>query len=131
MPDRCLFCKTSLTHGVAALYNGDFCSEFCFASHPGNTPRNAKPQWRTRRIANTRKEIDRILTRNHGILRDFRGQANHVSTCSDMGGFQWLRNRGFDFDVHTRMIWHSDGGTEIWCYDEGLRILPNGGTEPL
>lgn len=130
MPHRCLSCKTPLNHD-ALPYSGDFCSEFCFASYPGNAPRNARPQWRARRALNNRVEIDRILNRNHGILQDFRGWTDLDKTCSDIGGFHWLRSRGFDFDVHTRMVWHPDGGTEIWCYDAGLRILPDGGAEPL
>ncbi|MED5335690.1 MAG: hypothetical protein VX880_05205 [Bacteroidota bacterium] len=44
---------------------------------------------------------------------------------------QWLRSWGYDFDVHTRLVPHPDGGTEVWCYDLGVRILPGGGAQPL
>jgi len=76
-------------------------------------------------------EIDRILKRNHVILTAFKGWNGANHTCSDIGGLQWLHSKGYDFDVHTQLVPHPEGGTEVWCYDIGLRILPGGGAEPL
>ncbi len=130
MPKRCLSCKNPLTP-TSGPYAGDFCSEYCFATHPGTISRGAQPGWTADRQRDSRNEIDRILRRNHGILTAFHGWDETRPSCSDIGGLQWLRSRGYDFDVHTRLVPHPDGGTEVWCYDLGVRILPGGGAQPL
>jgi hypothetical protein len=130
MSKRCLSCKNPLTP-TSSPYAGDFCSEYCFATHPGQVPRFSRPGWTADRQRDSRNEIDRILRRNHGILSAFHGWDETRPSCSDIGGLQWLRSRGYDFDVHTRLVPHPDGGTEVWCYDLGVRILPGGGAQPL
>lgn len=112
-------------------YPGDFCSEYCFATHPRSAPQSATPLWQAQGPRNSRREIDRILKRNHDILKAFKAWSHPGPNCSDIGGLQWLKSKGYDFDVHTHLGLHPDGATEIWCYDAGLRIFPGGGAHPI
>ena len=131
MPTRCLSCKKLMDRIMKEQYRPDFCSEYCYAAHPKNTLRKTIPKWRTQKPRNSQKEIDRILKRNHIILMAFKSWSPPHQTCSDIGAMQWLKSKGYDFDVHTRLGLRSDGTTEIWCYDAGLRILPGGGAHPI
>ena len=115
---------------AAAVYEGDFCSEFCLSQYPAAVPRRGTPTW-VKQVAQDMMEVQRILQRNHGILRAFRNRSSHGAVASDVPGLIWLEQQGFDFEHHTRLRSGSHGVTEVWCYDEGYRLDPWGGVTPL
>ncbi|MDB4787116.1 hypothetical protein OAG26_00240 [Flavobacteriales bacterium] len=78
-----------------------------------------------------RNAIGRILERNHSILRDFKDWHANAPTMSDIGGLQWLREKGFAFEYHTHVRHASDGGTEVWVYDKGYRLERDGHVKPV
>lgn len=47
-------------------------------------------------------------------------------TMSDIGALQWMREKGFDFEYHTRVTHPGDGSTEVWCYEIGYRLEKDG-----
>lgn len=129
MIKRCLCCKQKLSVRTDASYPGDFCSEYCFSRGPGATS-NAKPSWVRSKPPSVKGQIQRILKKNHDILRAFGGR-NQQRVFSDVGGLHWLESQGYDFDYHTHTVAHADGKTEVWCYDQGYRIDAQGRIAPL
>lgn len=130
MPHRCLSCHQRLGSDSATPYAGDFCSEYCFSRFPQPRIRRQQPQW-VKGIADSVLETQRILHRNHGILRAFRDQCTRLPAVSDVSGLTWLEQQGFDFDHHTRLITTPRGETEVWCFDEGYRMEADGRVSPL
>lgn len=112
-------------------YSGDFCSEFCFSTYPGNTRRMLQGKPERYGASRSQRDVERILKRNHDILMQFRQWRTRAPTMADIGSLQWLRERGFDFSYHTHVSRQQDGGTELWCYDAGYRLDRDGSVEPL
>lgn len=131
MNNRCLHCKAVMPDHAAPSFQGDFCSEFCLSQYPGQLPLGSKVTWTRSSPTPDPQSIQEILDRNRGILRAFKNWQNQASSVSDVGGITWLQRQGFDFDHHTRLVAQPLGQTEIWCYDEGYRIQPDGRVEPL
>ncbi|MDA9864344.1 hypothetical protein N9C70_04665 [Flavobacteriales bacterium] len=128
---KCLACKARIEEQGSGPYTGDFCSEYCFSSYPGHQPkmRTRQPVLYQRRTE--RNAIGRILERNHSILRAFKDWHDSAPTMSDIGGLQWLREKGFAFEYHTHVRHVHDGGTEVWVYDTGYRLERDGHVKPV
>ncbi len=127
----CLSCKGRISSTPSSTYSGDFCSEYCFSSYPGNIRKllaAGNPAYHADR---SKKAVDRILRRNCDILKAFRSWRRDAPAMADIGSLQWLKEKGFEFDYHTSMTRGMDGGTEVWCYDVGYRVERDGTVEPL
>lgn len=129
--NKCLSCKGRLQPAPDGTYGGDFCSEFCFSSYPGNASRLRNDRPARYAAAQPHRDVERILKRNHDILMAFRHWREESPTMADIGSLQWLREKGFDFAYHTHVAHGRDGGTELWCYDAGYRLERDGSVEPL
>lgn len=88
-----------------------------------------RPEYR--REIPPRIAVDRILERNRHILRAFGRWKSKAPVMGDIGALEWMREKGFDFEYHTRVSRKEDGTTEIWCYEVGYRLEQDGRVEPL
>lgn len=129
---KCLTCRGRLPLQASATYSGDFCSEFCFSTYPDNI-RKLMSDGRAsyQREAPPRATVDRILERNQHILRAFGRWRSQAPVMGDIGALEWMREKGFDFEYHTRVSRRGDGTTEVWCYEVGYRLETDGRVEPL
>ena len=128
---RCLSCKGRMPNAAAQTYQGDFCSEFCFSTYPGNAKRLQSMSPAHYQPSTPRHDVDRILERNCDILKAFRDWRTASPTMADIGSLQWLSDKGFDFDFYTRVHQRGDGRTEVWCYEVGFSLERDGSVEPL
>ena len=128
---KCLACKSRMHADRPQPYGGDFCSEFCFSTYPGIAARMQRHDPARYKPSDQRGAVDRILQQNRDILKAFREWHNASPTMADIGSLQWLRQTGFSFDYHTPVLNHSDGGTEVWCYDAGYRLERDGAVHPI
>ena len=128
---KCLACKARMDERSAGPYTGDFCSEYCFSTYPGHQRKMRTRMPNAYRPKTERKAIDRILERNHSILKAFKDWHAEAPAMSDIGGLQWLRERGFAFEYHTHVRHVSDGGTEVWVFDTGYRLERDGYVKPV
>ena len=127
----CLSCKGRISSVSTSNYSGDFCSEYCFSTYPGNIRRMLADGADGYQSEQNRNTVERILNRNRDILKAFRSWKRDAAAMSDIGPLQWLREKGFEFDYHTHMTSGTDGLTEVWCYDIGYRVAWDGTVEPI
>lgn len=128
---KCLACKARIEPYKAAPYTGDFCSEYCFSTYPGQQRKMRSKMPAVYHARPHQNAVGRILDRNHSILKAFKDWHASAPTMSDIGGMQWLRDKGFAFEYHTHVKHVSDGGTEVWVYDTGYRLERDGVVQPV
>lgn len=131
---HCLACKARFDEHKPEPYTGDFCSEYCFSTYPGQAKkmRSRMPAvYQRNPLHPQHNAVGKILERNHTILRAFKNWHASAPTMSDIGGLQWLRERGFAFEYHTHIKHNSDGGTEVWVYDTGYMLERDGLVKPV
>lgn len=128
---KCLTCKGRISARASRLYTGDFCSEYCFSSYPGQTRKLLPSRGRPYQPEAPREAVAQILERNCHILKAFGHWRQQSPVMDDIGALQWMREKGFDFDYHTRVAQFGDGSTEVWCYEVGYRLEKDGRVEPL
>lgn len=128
--DRCKGCTERLSEYKLERY-GDYCSVFCYNTHPHNIRQlllskapTYGPSWRG--------EVEYILEQNRDLLQRLRQrEVKKRWVWNDHGALQWLRNNGFNFEFHTQIRRCDDGSTEIRCFDEGYSINAKGLIKPI